>query len=93
MWAVLRCPFALCLEVLRAILDFNRKVGSSGAVKKAKLQAQMSKQQVMELLDVCCVYVYVEGEAERQYGSAVKDQLRDPWLKGSRCLDCACMRF
>ena len=88
----MRCPFALCLEVLRAILDFNRKVGSSGAVKKAKVQAQSSKQQVTELLDVCCVYVYVEREVMSNFGLPVKDQIRDLWLKGLRCLDYECMR-
>ena len=46
----------------------------------------------MELLDVCCVYVYVEREVTSDFGLSVKEQIRGLWLKGLRCLDYECMQ-
>jgi hypothetical protein len=74
-------------EVRRAILDFTRKIGHTGAHKKLKIIAQMTKQGVMDLLDVCCVYVYVKDQMLRQFGNDVMEKIRDLWLKGLWCLD------
>jgi hypothetical protein len=79
-------------KVRRAILDFTRKIGHPGAHKKLKIIAQMTKQNVMDLLDVCCVYVYVKDQVLRQFGKDVMDKICDLWLKGLRALSCACMQ-
>lgn len=72
-------------EVRRAILDFSRKIGTVSAAKRVKLNSQMTKQQVMDLMDVCCVFVYVQAEINRQFGPVVMEQIRGLWLKGWQC--------
>lgn len=47
-------------------------------------RAQMTKQHVMDLLDVCCVFVHVQGQIRKIFGMAVVEQTRGLWLKGSQ---------
>jgi hypothetical protein len=79
-----------CPQVRRSILDFTRR--SAGANHKFKITAQMSKQNVRDLLDVCCVFVYVKDQVLRQVGTAAMEKIMDLWLKGLRGLDCAGVR-
>lgn len=65
-------------QVRRAILDFNRKM------RCGDNRAQMTKQHVMDLLDVCCVFVHVQGQIRKIFGMAVVEQTRGLWLKGSQ---------
>ena len=69
---------AFCLQVRRAILDFNR------TMKCDSKREHMTKQDVIDLLDVCCVFVYVQGQIRKIFGMDVVKQARSLWLKGSR---------
>ena len=40
----------------------------------------MSRSAVMELLDVCCVFVYVQDMFLKQFGTDVLNQIRNLWL-------------
>ncbi len=82
------CCVLMCHEVRRAILDFNRKVGVNSKVKKAKIGAQLTKQGVTDLMDACCVFVYVQNEVLKQFGTQVMDQLREHWRAGCTMLNC-----
>jgi hypothetical protein len=79
-------------KVRRAILDFTRKIGHLGVARKLKILAQMTKQNVMDLFDACCVYVHVKEQVLRQFGTDVMEKIRGLWLKGLRGLNCVCMQ-
>ena len=65
------------MKVRRAILDFNRKMNCGDN------RAQMTKQQVVDLLDVCCLFVYVQGQIRNIFGMDVVKLARGLWLNGS----------
>ena len=61
-------------QVRRVIVDFNRQAKSS----------QMTENDVIDLMDVCCVFVYLQGQIPNTFGTAVQDQFRSLWLEGLR---------
>lgn len=83
--------FGSAPEVRRAILDFNRKIGTSSAAKRSKLTAQMTQHNVTDLLDVCCVFVHVQAQIMKTFGTVVLEQISSLWLKGRRHQARACV--
>jgi hypothetical protein len=75
------CSILFCNKVRRAILDFNRKIGNS-SMAGDKLIAQLNKCEVMDLLDVCCVFAYVQCQIATTFGIIAQEKIRILWLEG-----------
>lgn len=47
-----------------------------------KLIAQLNKWEVMDLLDVCCVFAYVQCQIATTFGIIAQEKIRILWLEG-----------
>ena len=56
----------------RVILDFNRLANS----------AQKTENVATDLMDVCCVFVYLQDQIANTFGMVVLEQFRSLWLQG-----------
>jgi hypothetical protein len=51
-------------------------------MKYGDTRLQMTQHGVMDLLDACCVFVYVQAQTKKIFGMVVMKQVRGLWLQG-----------
>ena len=86
MWKIVMNVTADAMEAIAGILACGLVVGRHGVgaqSTKTKLGAQMAMPAVMDLMDACCVFVDVQDQVLKQFGTDVLNQIRNLWLGGS----------